>query len=84
MLHADLLPLIGALPEIGGVYVLGGDSEAGITHGPAFGRALAELISGDDPFVSLERFRPERFGGQFTTAQGVAEEIARAEGGVFH
>jgi sarcosine oxidase, subunit beta len=80
----DLLPLIGALPEIDGLYVLGGDSEAGITHGPAFGRVLAELVSAADPFVPLERFRPDRFAGQFTTAQEVAERIARAESGAFH
>ena len=80
----DLLPLIGELPQIGGLYALEGDSEAGITHGPAFGRALAELITGAAPFVSLERFRPDRFGAQFDTARQVADAVAAAEGGVFH
>jgi glycine/D-amino acid oxidase-like deaminating enzyme len=80
----DLLPLIGELSEIDGVYALGGDSEAGITHGPAFGRALAEAITGSEPFVSLERFRPDRFGAQFENSRQVADAIAQAEGGVFH
>ncbi|MBE4720577.1 FAD-binding oxidoreductase [Pseudarthrobacter sp. AB1] len=81
----DLLPLIGEVPEISGVYVFGGDNESGITHAPALGRALAQMITGHEPFVPMEQFRPDRFNGQFTTAREVAHSVARSrgEGGVF-
>lgn len=79
----DLLPLIGEVPSVEGLYVLGGDSEAGITHGPAFGRALADAITGHDPFVPLEPYQPDRFDGRYETARQVADAVASAEGGVF-
>ena len=41
---ADLRGIVGPVPEIEGLYVLGGCNEAGITHGPGWGKLLAELI----------------------------------------
>ena len=75
----DLRALIGPLPETEGLYVLTGDNEAGITHGPGYGRAIAELITSGNPFVDLEAFRAERFDGRFSSAREVAQAIAGSD-----
>jgi sarcosine oxidase, subunit beta len=71
----DLRALIGPLPETGGLYVLTGDNEAGVTHAPGYGRAVAELITGRSPFVALEAFRVDRFDGRLS-ARDVADAIS--------
>ena len=71
--------LIGPLPEIKGLYVLTGDNEAGITHGPGYGRATAELITCKRPFIDLEAFRVDRFEGGFSSAREVAVAIAGSD-----
>ena len=61
--------LAGAVPEVPGLYVLGGDNEAGVTHGPGLGRLMAELVDGEDDVTQwldaspyrLDRFAPDRF-----------------------
>ena len=72
----DLRALIGPLPETEGLYVLTGDNEAGVTHAPGYGRAVAELITGRSPFVALEAFRVDRFGGRLSSARDVADAIS--------
>ena len=79
----DLLPLIGAVPGIEGLYALTGDSEAGITHGPGFGRALADQITGHEPFVDTNRYRIERFSDRVASVRDVVNIIGGLEGGVF-
>jgi sarcosine oxidase, subunit beta len=74
----DLLPLVGAVAGVEGLFVLAGDNEAGVTHAPGFGRALAEMIDGAEPFVDLERYRPDRFQGAYCTTREVALDVARA------
>ena len=51
---------IGDVPEIDGLWVLAGDSESGITHGPGMGKLVAQLIVGDEPFTDPSPFRLDR------------------------
>jgi glycine/D-amino acid oxidase-like deaminating enzyme len=76
----DDLALIGAVPGIDGLYALGGDNELGFTHGPGFGKALAEhIVLGHTDLVDLAAFRIDRFGDRYTndteTLAGVAEQF---------
>ncbi len=60
---ADLRGIVGPVPEIEGLYVLGGCNEAGITHGPGWGKLLAELIvDGSASLTDSDAFRLDRFG----------------------
>jgi glycine/D-amino acid oxidase-like deaminating enzyme len=66
--------LAGPVPGVEGLYFLGGDNEAGVTHGPGLGRVVSELIhhSGSD-WVDPSPYRLDRFApGQFTTEHEVA------------
>lgn len=57
----DGLPLIGAVPGLGGAYVATGHSVWGILNAPATGEAMAELIAGGQASrVSLAPFSPSR------------------------
>lgn len=38
--------IAGPVPRVQGLYVLTGDNEAGVTHGPALGRLIAEHVMG--------------------------------------
>lgn len=51
---------IGEVPEIDGLWVLAGDSESGITHGPGMGKLVAQMIVGDEPFTDPTPFRLDR------------------------
>ena len=51
---------IGEVPEIDGLWVLAGDSESGITHGPGMGKLVAQLIVGEEPFTDPAPFRLDR------------------------
>lgn len=50
----------GAIPSVPGLYVLAGDNESGVTHGPGMGRLVAELALGVDPYVDPQPFRTDR------------------------
>jgi sarcosine oxidase, subunit beta len=78
----DLLPLVGPVPDIEGLYVLGGDNEAGVTHAPGLGRALAELVAGAEPFIDLDRYRPGRFGDAYRSTREVAIAVERVLDGI--
>jgi glycine/D-amino acid oxidase-like deaminating enzyme len=57
----DGLPLIGAVPGLGGAYVATGHSVWGILNAPATGEAMAELIlDGAARMVDLAAFDPAR------------------------
>lgn len=45
------VPLIGAHPQIGGLYVNAGQFRNGIAMAPASGRLMADLLLGDTPIV---------------------------------
>jgi len=51
---------IGDVPGIEGLWVLAGDSESGITHGPGMGKLVAQLIMNETPFADPRPFRLDR------------------------
>ncbi|ODT18843.1 MAG: FAD-dependent oxidoreductase [Mesorhizobium sp. SCN 65-12] len=53
--------MVGKVPGHDNIVVVGGDNESGVTHGPGLGRLASELALGQTPFVSLDRFRVDRF-----------------------
>jgi sarcosine oxidase subunit beta len=71
----DELPLVGPVPSVEGLYVMTGDSETGITHGPGLGRELARVIAGRQPEIDIDRYRPDRFGSRWPTPREVVDEI---------
>lgn len=69
--------LIGAVPGIEGLYVVSGCNEGGVTHGPGFGRVVAELVAYGEPrLCSLDPFRLDRFGDVYRTTEAVAADVA--------
>lgn len=72
----DLRALVGAVPGVEGLYAVTGCNEAGLTHGPGYGRLLAELITAG----RSERAGPfavGRFGASYASAGEVVQGIAR-------
>ncbi|MBL6076385.1 FAD-binding oxidoreductase [Belnapia sp. T18] len=57
----DMLPVIGRLPGQVGAWCAFGHAHQGLTLGPTTGRMLAEMMTGEQPFVSPEAYRAERF-----------------------
>ncbi len=55
--------LIGPVPGIAGLFVLGGCNVGGLSTAPAFAEALCEIIQGKRPAGSLAPLLPERFAG---------------------
>ena len=56
----DMLPVIGRAPRHRGLWFAFGHAHHGFTLGPASGRLVAELISGEAPFVDPAPFAPQR------------------------
>lgn len=50
----------GPVPSVQGVWMLGGDNEAGVTRGPGMGRLLAQLIAGVEPYADPRPFALDR------------------------
>lgn len=61
-LTPDALPVLDRVPGTAGLYVAAGFSGHGFGIGPAVGQALAALMLGQDPAVSLAPFAFDRFG----------------------
>jgi sarcosine oxidase subunit beta len=73
---ADLRALLGRVEEVEGLFVMTGDNEAGITHGPGYGRLIAELVvDGASGFVDADVFRPGRFEDRYRTVADVANAV---------
>jgi sarcosine oxidase, subunit beta len=73
---SDLMPLVGAVPGVDGLYAIAGDNELGITQGPGYGKALAEQIAaGSSDFVDLHPWRLDRFGDQFRNQAQVMDGL---------
>jgi glycine/D-amino acid oxidase-like deaminating enzyme len=53
--------LLGAVPGVDGLYVIGGDNEVGITHGPGLGKMVAELIMTGATSWDCSGYRLDRF-----------------------
>ena len=57
----DMLPVIGSAPKHNGLWIHFGHGHQGLTLGPATGRMLAELMSGEPPFTDASAFSPARY-----------------------
>lgn len=57
----DMLPIIGPAPSQSHLWCAFGHAHQGFTLGPTTGRLLAEMITGEAPFVDPKPFRAERF-----------------------
>jgi sarcosine oxidase subunit beta len=57
----DANPIIGAVPDVHGLFLINGFSGHGFQHSPAAGRLLADVIVGRDPAFDLAPFAFERF-----------------------
>jgi D-amino-acid dehydrogenase len=58
----DMLPVIGPAPLHPGLWFDFGHQHHGLTLGPATGRLLAEMMTGETPFADPKPFAAERFG----------------------
>lgn len=58
----DMLPVIGKAPRHTGLWFDFGHQHHGLTLGPVTGRLLAEMMTGETPFVDPGPFSVERFG----------------------
>jgi D-amino-acid dehydrogenase len=58
----DMLPVIGRAPRHKGLWFDFGHQHHGLTLGPATGRLLAEMMTGEPPFADPKPFAVERFG----------------------
>jgi D-amino-acid dehydrogenase len=58
----DMLPVIGKAPRHDGLWFDFGHQHHGLTLGPATGRLLAEMMTGETPFADPKPFAVERFG----------------------
>ncbi|MGQ0749397.1 MAG: NAD(P)/FAD-dependent oxidoreductase, partial [Betaproteobacteria bacterium] len=57
----DMLPVIGRAPRHENVWFAFGHAHHGFTLGAVTGRLIAELVTGDSPFVDPTPYLPERF-----------------------
>ena len=57
----DMLPVIGKAPRHAGLWFDFGHQHHGLTLGPATGRLLAEMMTGETPFADPRPFAVERF-----------------------
>jgi len=58
----DMLPVIGKAPRHPGLWFDFGHQHHGLTLGPATGRLLAEMMTGETPFADPGPFAAARFG----------------------
>jgi D-amino-acid dehydrogenase len=58
----DMLPVIGRAPRHAGLWFDFGHQHHGLTLGPATGRLLAEMMTGEAPFADPGPFAVQRFG----------------------
>ncbi|MGI9415526.1 MAG: NAD(P)/FAD-dependent oxidoreductase [Hyphomicrobiales bacterium] len=55
-------PLIGPVPEVGGLYVASGMNSRGVTVSGASGHIIADLVAGTVPRFGATAYAPDRFG----------------------
>jgi D-amino-acid dehydrogenase len=58
----DMLPVIGPAPKHGNLWFAFGHAHHGLTLGAVTGRLVAEMITGEAPFVDPAPYAPSRFG----------------------
>jgi D-amino-acid dehydrogenase len=57
----DMMPVIGAAPRHRNLWFAFGHAHHGFTLGPVTGRLIAEMVTGEPPFVDPSPYRAERF-----------------------
>jgi D-amino-acid dehydrogenase len=57
----DMLPAIGPVPGLKGLWADFGHHHLGFTLGPASGRLIAEMMTGAQPYADPHPFRVDRF-----------------------
>ncbi|MBK8085271.1 MAG: FAD-binding oxidoreductase [Devosia sp.] len=57
----DMLPVIGPAPRHNNLWFAFGHAHRGLTLGPVTGRLIAEMLTGETPFVNAEPFSAGRF-----------------------
>jgi D-hydroxyproline dehydrogenase subunit beta len=57
----DLLPIIGPVSNVAGLYVAAGHEGIGITEGPITGLLISQMITGQPVEVPVEALSPDRF-----------------------
>jgi sarcosine oxidase, subunit beta len=68
--------VVGALPGVENLYVMAGDNEQGVTHGPGFGRVIAEtIVAGGSDLVDAEVWSPGRFESEPRSPREVAAAL---------
>jgi sarcosine oxidase, subunit beta len=80
----DLRAMVGPVPEIEGLFVVGGCNEAGVTHGPGYGKLIADHIVGrGSSLTDIGVFRLDRFDGAYTTGAEVVTGMNQVMGSIF-
>ena len=59
----DMLPVIGRAPRHGNLFFAFGHAHHGLTLGAVTGRMVAEMVTGELPFVDPSPYLPGRFSG---------------------
>ncbi|CAH1667606.1 MAG: FAD-binding oxidoreductase [Chelatococcus sp.] len=57
----DMMPIIGKAPRHPNLWFSFGHAHHGLTLGPVTGRLIAEMVTGETPFVDPTPFRVDRF-----------------------
>jgi D-amino-acid dehydrogenase len=60
-LSADLRPILGPVPRVGGAFVATGHGPSGLQLGPYSAKLVADMVAGIDPDIDLGVFSPARF-----------------------
>ena len=68
----DMLPVIGPAPRHGGLWFAFGHAHHGLTLGPVTGRLLAEMMTGEKPFIDPTPYRADQ------TSRLLARRLLRA------
>jgi D-amino-acid dehydrogenase len=57
----DMLPVIGPAPRHANLWFAFGHAHHGLTLGPVTGRLVAEMVTGQAPFIDPAPYSPARF-----------------------
>jgi sarcosine oxidase subunit beta len=57
----DMLPLVGVVDDMQGLYVATGHEGRGITTGPITGELIGQLVTGQEPSLEISQLTPVRF-----------------------
>lgn len=80
----DLRAMVGPVPGVGGLHVIGGCNESGVTHGPGWGKLLADnIVRGRSELTEIDVFRPDRFGDRYPTGPDVVTGMNELAGWIF-